>query len=258
MFITAELLIEYAIRIGTNDIMQDLTIIDELFKADKLLNQGMDLTPPDASEPIYEKLIMDEFQAKLKNVPRKQGETPFQEIFANSLPSIDDIKAYLATAAISIIHGFPRQPNDLPTISITLGSEDEEQYLGAKYDTGDIDGNVSTIVGADMVSQYHLSIITTNYDELVIWYHLIKYCLWRYRHALEAYGFREQSFTWMDVEPSAEYLQAGLFVYQRTCILRGTKEEQISFKISGYSGLDSVLIATENGEDAYSTEKPIT
>jgi len=258
MFITAELLIEYAIRIGTNDIMQDLSILDDLFKADKLLHQGKDLTPPGSTDPVFEQLIMDEFQAKLATIPRKQGETPFQDIFQNSMPTVEDVKKYLSTAALSIIHGFPRQPNDLPTISITLGGEDEEQYVGAKFRSVGPDGKEYWNVGSDLSAQYHISVISTNYDEVLIWYHLIKYSLWRYRHAIEAYGFRQTGFTWMDVEPAQDYLQAGLFVYQRSCILRGEKEENVTVRTTGYSQLTSILDSSSGGEVAYSTEKPIT
>jgi hypothetical protein len=258
MFITAELLIEYAIRVGTNDIMLDPTILDDLFKIDKLLNEGMNLTPSDSEDEVHEKLIMDEFQAKLLAVPRRPGETPFSDIFSNSMPSVAAIKTYLSKASISITHGFPRQPNDLPTISITLGSEEEEPYLGSKFDYMPPEGGNSEAIGSDMSCQYHLSIITTNYDEMIIWYHLIKYSLWRYRHAIEAYGLKEQSFTWMDVEPAQEYLQAGLFVYQRTCILRGVREEHINVKSGGYSSITSTLDLASEGDIGYSSEQPIT
>ena len=257
MFITAELLIEYAIRIGTNDIMLNPEILEEIFYVDKLLNQGTDLTPPDSTVEIHEKLIMDEFQEKLKSVPRKQGETPFSDVFKNSMPDIETIKEYLKTASISIIHGFPRQPEDIPTISITLGSEDEEQYLGAKSEGTDITGKRIVFLGSDVSTQYHISVLTTNYDELVIWYHIIKYSLWRYRHAIEAYGLREQSFTWMDIEPSAEYLQAGLFIYQRTCILRGKKEEHLTVELKGYTGLVSNLDLVSEGEVIDSGDVPL-
>ena len=113
MFIYAEKLIEYAIRIGVDDIQEDPTLLDLMFFTDKQMNQGTDLTPNNQSKKVYESLPTDFFQRRLLEIPKRKSETGQIDIFKNSIPSIPDIKEYLSTATMNIIHGFPREARDL-------------------------------------------------------------------------------------------------------------------------------------------------
>lgn len=238
-FVSAELLIEYAIRIGTDDLMDDPYLIDQLFFADPLTQQGRNLTPDGQSEQVYEQLIMDYFQKRLNEIPRRGSEQGEDSIFKNTIPAIPDIKDYLSSANMNIVHGYPRETSDLPAISITPGNEDEQQYIGVTKTVADDtnDNQVYDLIGSDMATSYNIEILTPNYDETIIWYRIIKYCLLRYRHAIEAYGMRNQSMSWFEAEPASEYLQAGLFIYRKTCMLRCEREEFIPVKKDGYTEL---------------------
>jgi len=236
-FVSAELLIEYAIRIGVDDIMKDPSVIDSLFFADPLAKMGRDLTPENQAEPVYEQLIMDIFQKRLQEIPRRGSESGQESIFKNSIPTLQEMKDYLASANINIVHGFPRELSDLPAISIVSGNEDEGQYLGVQRGVVDDSDEAYELIGSDANFTYNITIITPNYDETVLWHAFIKFSLLKYRHAIEAYGFRNQNMTWLDLEPASQYLQSGLFVYQKACLLRGEKEEFIPVKKVGYSEL---------------------
>jgi len=218
--------------------MRNPSIIDLMFHTDKHLMEGRELTPSGSPTPVREPLPMDYFQQRIAALPRTAQETGMQDIFQNSLPAVPDIREYLRTANLKLIHGFPREAADLPCISITLGNEDESQYLaGQKQHMQGADGKVYDFVGSDWAAQYNINVITPNYDETVIWYFLIKRALTIYRPHIEAYGMREQKMSWMDVEPAPEYLQAGLFVYQRSCILSCVKDEDVPVESQGFTEL---------------------
>ena len=236
-FIYGERLIEFAIRVGTDDIMDNPEFAELLFHTNTHENQGKDLTPPGASTPIKEPLPFDFFQKRIAEIPRRKTETgqSGNSIFKNSIPEVQDIKEYLQKANIRIMHGYPRETKDLPAISITLGNEGEGQkYLGTMKQT--IQGATSRyeIHGSDFNAAYSIMIITPNYDETVIWYHIIRYCLLRYRTALEGYGLREQHMEWLPTEPAPEYLQAGHFIYQRPCMFSCVKDEDFPVEVDRY------------------------
>ena len=67
-----------------------------------------------------------------------------------------------------------------------------------------------------------------------ILYHIIRYCLLRYRTALEGYGLREQHMEWLPTEPAPEYLQAGHFIYQRPCMFSCVKDEDFPVEVDRY------------------------
>lgn len=261
-FLNAEMLLEFVIRVGVDDVQNDRTIAEELFAVDPLTQTGRDLTPPGITHPVYETTLMDAFQKRLAEIPLRESETgKTGSIFSNSIPSIPSITDYLETANVSIRHGFPRDSQDLPCISITLGNEDEKQYLGLlKHTAQSKDGKKTYLaLGCDAETQYMLNIFSTNFNETVIWYHLIKRALLVYRPILEAYGLREVSVSWMDVEPASEHLQAGLFVYQRSAVVRGVKDEfalaagdgefsELAFEIGEQEGGREIIPgADENG-----------
>lgn len=237
-----ERLIEFAIRVGVDDLIKDPTIANLMFFTDKHLGEGTPLTPAagDPTAPTSEKLIMDAFQERIAALPKTKEETGLSSdgIFHNSIQAVPDIQEYFRTANIAIKHGFPREAQDLPCLAITLGNEEESQYLGTQKGTLLKDnGDRYAVTGSDWETQYQISIITPNYDETVVWYYVLKYCLTAYRPHIEAYGLRQQKLSFMDVEPAAEYLQAGLFIYQRTCILSCVKDEDVPVKITGFNGL---------------------
>jgi len=260
-FLNAEMLLEYVIRVGVDDVQKDQTIAEELFSVDFLTNKGRDLTPPGVTEPVYEQTLMDTFQKRLAEIPRTASDDPNSEsIFTNTIPSMPSITDYLKTANIAIRHGYPRDGQDLPMISITLGNEDERQYLGLlKHTAQGPDGKSYLALGCDSETQYMLNILSTNFNETIIWYHLLKRAFLVYRPILEAYGLRECSISWTDPEPAPEYMQGGIFVYQRSCIVRGVKDEYalaegdgefstLSYEVNQQSGGREILPgASENG-----------
>lgn len=235
----AERLIEYAIRVGTDDLQTNQKLVNLMFPVDKKTGAGTDMTPPGATEKVVEQLPMDYFQKRLREIPKLKAETGQQEIFKNSLPEIGDIYEYLNKNDLNfrITHGFPREAQDLPCISITLGNEEESQYLGGQKGAVDGKGTRYVLVGSDWSSQYNINILSPNYDETILWYHILKYCFTVYRPVLEAYGMRQINCTWTDPEPAAEYLQSGLFVYQRTCILSCVKDEDVPIEQKAYNEL---------------------
>jgi hypothetical protein len=239
-FVCAEHLIEYAIRIGVDDIQKDPNLVNFMFYTEKHLQEGADLTPPgQEAGSVREPLPYDYFQKRLLEIPKRQAETGQQDIFKNTIPQVPDIIDYLSTANVRIVHGFPRDEKDLPAISITLGNEDEKQYLGMEKGTVQVDGGKKyTIVGADAPAQYMIRILSPNYDETVVWYYIIKYALWRYRKHIEGYGMREQSVSWLDVDLAQQYVESGLYIYQRSAVLSCVKDEDIPIEKDGFDELN--------------------
>ena len=237
-FISAENLIEYAIRVGVDDIQQDPSLLSLMFFTDKHLDEGADMTPPgQPAGSVREPLPYNFFQKRLEEIPKRAAETGKTDIFKNSIPQVPDIAEYLQTANIKIMHGYPRDDKDLPAISITLGNEDEKQFLGMVKQVVQLEGKRYEMVGADCPAQYMIQILSPNYDETVIWYYLIKYSLWRYRRHIEGYGMREQSLSWADVELAPQFAQAGIYVYQRAGILSCVKDEDIPVQVEGFNEL---------------------
>lgn len=237
-FIYAERMLEFAIRIGTDDIMKDETLVDLIFFTDKHKGEGKDLTPPGASEPVREPLPWDHFQKRMAEIPRRKTETGRQgdDIFENTIPDVPDIKEYLSTANIRIMHGFPRESKDLPAISITLGNEDEtgQEYLGKQKQVLQSDTARYEVYGADFSAQYNIQIMTPNYDETIIWHKIIKYSLLRYAYALEGYGLRTLKQSWLDPELDPRWADSGLFIYNRSCIVQCVKDEDVPVKVELY------------------------
>ena len=228
-FIYGNKLLEYVIRVGTNDILTNPELINLMFYTDPQTGLGKDLTPPCSTGKTIEPRVTDLFIAKLNATQRTKDETGQNKVFRNSIPTIPDVKEYLQTANMNLKHGFPREAQDLPCISITLGGEDEAtKYMSSlKSSATSESGQTYDILGSDWSTQYHMNIITPNYDETEIWYYILKYAFITYRAVLEGYGLIEQTLTFADLEPAPEYLQGGLFMYQRTAILSCKKVEDI-------------------------------
>lgn len=246
-FIYGERLIEYAIRIGTDDLMKSQELVDYLFYPTKNLNQGRNVTPPDSPQNVYEKLPFDYFQERLSKIPRTPSETGDLDLFKNPFPTIPDIIAYLNECNISIVHGYPPAGGNLPCISIVLGNEDETKFLGGQqidYENG-LGGKPSTEKGSNFNAQYNVSILSTNYDEVELWYFIMKYSIMAYKAVLDGYGLSNIAMSFMDIEPAPDYIQAGLFCYQRTMILSTVKQESIMTPAPGYSELSFQV--TSNG-----------
>lgn len=239
-FLYAESLLELAIRIGIADLAANPEDVTALLGIDPGLNSGLDLTPP-GGQPTFDQTLLDEFQNKIAELRRLKGEEGLRPVFRNNIPDLPDIQEYLRTANVRFAHGYPRETADLPMVCITLGGESEgNKYLGQhKYTPLRQRGDGSIVVrqGSDMESDYHIHILTPNYDETVILFHLLKYGLLKYRDHLEGYGIREATMHWQPCEPAPEYLQGGLFIYQRTCVLSCVKDESFEYARPGYTGL---------------------
>lgn len=240
-FIYAERLIEFAIRIGVDDLMKEENeeILNFLFEADPHTKKGTDLTPPGNPEEVKEPLLYDEFQKRLAEIPRREAETGIVgSIFQNSIPKLPDIKDFLTNPPkpVRIVHAFPREPEDLPAIVITLGNEDEgQQYLGTEKGEVQTTHGRYKIVGSDFDAQYNITVLTPNYDETILWYHIIRYSLLRWRTALVGYGLNKQRMTWLDPDLDPRYTDN--YIYNRTCVLSCEKEEDFPVLIEQFSEL---------------------
>ena len=256
-FIAGQTLLEYAIRIGVDDLLKDQTLVNLAFFTDPQQNLGADMTPAGSTTKVNEPLPTDIFQQRLSEIQRSKAETGQSKIFQNMIPAIPDIWTYLQSANMAIRHGFPREAQDLPCLAITLGNEDENQYLGAnKGVISVVDPSSPTketkrygIIGSDWPTQYQIRIMTPNYDETEIWYFILKYCFSVYRVALGAYGLREIAISFGDLEPADEYIQSGLFIYQRICTIACVKEEDVPIPTPGlFTSLGFSVDATVAGE----------
>jgi len=232
-FIYAERLLEFAIRIGFDDLQKDPELLSRVFNIDPGLGLGRDLGGP------TERLVFEEFQDRLNAIPRRESEAGNTSIFRLTVPTIEDIQRLMESANMHIVHGFPRSSQDLPCISITLGGESERQYLGDIKDrTINTETGKSYIhLGTENQAQYRIAIVTTNLDETVLWHYIVKYAMLRYRPHLEGYGIAEQKVSWMDVEPDEALIQAGIFAYTRVCIIDCTKQESVPIEESGFDTL---------------------
>lgn len=233
IFIYGESLLELAIRMGVDDLAKDPSAVRRLLGIERNLHAGMELTPPGSSEDVYEQTLYDEFQQRVATLQGVKGEGA-SAVFKNAMPDMPDIEAYLSQGPnVRFSHGFPREAQDLPMISITLGGEAEgEKYLGQlryKAVNRRADGAEVAVIGSDMQADYHIHILTPNYDETVVLFHLVKYGLLKYRAHLEGYGIALATMNWQSPEPAPEYLQGGLFIYQRTCVLSCQKDESLEF-----------------------------
>lgn len=255
-------LIEFAIRVGIDDILKDPNVLRYLLNASPLTNEGPVMSPAGSSPVTHDPLPMDYFQQRLKLVPHLGDETGKTDIFRNSIPRVEDVQKILGEGNMKIIHGFPQDTQDIPCLSIVLGNEDEgggggQQYLGTQKKVVQTpDGRRYVSLGSEMDAQFNLQILSTNYDETMAWYYAIKYSLWAYRKHIMAYGFNGQRMTWQDIEPAPEYLQAGLFVYSRGCVLSGILEEDILVPEDAYTSL-AFSLATPEGHVADSDQQVI-
>lgn len=258
-FVGAPSLIEFAIRVGLDDIRRDPNVLKFILNASLLTDQGRDLTPTGVTPKTFEKLPMDYFQRRLELIPKMGDETGLAtSIFRNSNPKPEDVQRLLFEGNLKLIHGFPRSNEDIPCCSIVLGNEDEAggvQYLATQREIFQAnDGKRYRILGSDMAAQFNIQIMSTNYDETMAWYYGIKYALWAYRTHMEAYGLREQRMNWQDIEPASEYVQAGLFVYNRTCIVSGVLEESVLVPDDAFKEL-AFSLATPEGPVADSEQE---
>jgi hypothetical protein len=92
-----------------------------------------------------------------------------------------------------------------------------------------------------------VSIATNTESHTTIWYTIIKYAIMRYRQELEAYGMKNLTQAWGDVEPRTEYIEAGQFVYQRDCAINCRKTESFYVAQNGFTEIEgaSVYIGEE-------------
>ena len=196
------------------------------------------MTPDGASPPIFERTIMDEFQDKMEAIPATKRETGVapEDRFENELFPIEDMKTYLSQMNISIRHGYPREEKDLPGIFINLGAEDENTYLGDVQHViqNDSPPEQNIIFGVDVSTSYYLNILSSNYDETIFLYYLVRYALIRYRRVLEVYGMRTPKIHFNDVEPSNQLFSSGLFIYQRTGIISCDRTDSFPVKVEAF------------------------
>lgn len=234
-FVQGEKLLELVIRVATQDLIENISILKTIFYKDKRLNEGYPIQQVGGGVRP-ETLVMDRFQAKLSTLPRRESEVGMLDIFANGFLDADKVHQYLMSANIAIKHGYPRNAQDIPCIAILLGSENEEQYIGQQGIEGTpyLGAPEETQKAALADSSYNIIILTTNYEETLVWYNIIKYALLEYRDILEAYGLQAASTSWQDVEPAAEYLQSGLFIYQRNCVFNTKKVDTIEVAKQGF------------------------
>lgn len=236
--IFGESLLELAIRIGINDLVLAPSEIAALLGIPSCVGSGMDLTPDGAPTPVHERTVFDEFQDRISELQRLKGEGGAKPVFRNAPIEVPDIAAYLAQGPnIRFMHGYPREAQDLPAICIALGGESEKQeYLGQnKFElvASSAGGETRVRLGSDMEADYHIHIISPNYDETVVLFHLVKYALLKYRVHLEGYGLRDMLMNWQACEPAPDYLQGGLFIYQRSCVVSLTKDENFVVSLKG-------------------------
>lgn len=253
MLIYGESLLELAIRIGIADLAANPEEITQLLGISPGRNAGLDLTPDGAPVKVYDRTLLDEFQDKVDALARLKGEEGLRPVFRNAIPDLPDIKAYVQSANVRIAHGYPREAQDLPMVAISLGSESEgQQYLGVlkTEKTGQAgSGDQIMEIGSDMETDYHIHILTPNYDETVILFYLIKYGLLKYRPHLEGYGLRDAKMNWQACEPAPEYLQGGLFIYQRSCVLSCVKDESFAVKAGAGSKWTALGFNAQAGGD---------
>jgi len=236
-FLNGQLFLEFAIRIGTDDLMKRPEMLDWIFKANPHINEGVVISAD--GEPIErEKEINDYFYQRLSEIPRTNAEITLPSIFRNNFTQTPDVAEYLRTANISIKHQFPRDSADLPCISIILGNEAEEQYIGHSLGKAQVAGTQYELLGVNQDVVYNLMILSTNENELTIWGNIIKYSLLKYRRELEGLGLKKARVSMGDPEPAAEYLQSGHFVYQRSITFQCEKLDYFPVEDHGFDSVE--------------------
>lgn len=222
--VIGEKLIEFAIRIGFDDLKKDKDLVLALLPNDKSLNEGMEMEDEATGAPVFEKTVMEEFAQRLSEIPKKPSETGKDDIFERGIPDAEKLWEYIQTCNMGIRTGFPRDQQELPCLCINIGAEDEEEFLAHAGFAG---GDGSKDLAAINDTSYTVTILTTNYEETLIWYVICKYALMRYRAALEGHGLQSAKVRWEDLEPGPEYLQSGTFVYQRAALFSCMKMDTI-------------------------------
>lgn len=241
-FIYGESLLELAIRIGIADLVADPEEVKHLLGISPGRDLGLDLTPPEDGAPkVFDPTLLDEFQNKIDMLQRLKGEEGLAPIFRNNIPALPDIQEYLKICNIKFSHGYPREAADLPMICIVLGPESEGTKYNGQHKYTPVrqnrKGQAVVRMGSDMDASYEIHVISTNYDEVVILFHIIKYALLKYRDHLEGYGLREATMNWGPCELAPEYLQGGVFTYDRVCNLACVKDESFEYARDGFGEL---------------------
>lgn len=230
------------------DLTEDPAAIRRLLGIAANKGIGLDLTP-EGEQPrsTLELTLYDEFQNKIDGLKRVKGEEGMPSIFKSAIPAIPDIEAYLQTANVRIVHGFPREAADLPCVAISLAGEGEFKFIGQIQEELIPEVGFTRVEeGSHAQADYHLHILSPNYDETVILFHLVKYALQKYRVHLEGYGLREATMNWQPVELAPEYLQGGVHVYQRSCVISLTKHDSFEYRRPAYTGLGYGVPAGED------------
>jgi hypothetical protein len=242
-FINTGLLLEFAIRVGFDDVVSVPGLLEQLFTTSDRTGEGGEL-----GAGQREPLSMDYFQQRLAAVPRRAGEVGMQSIWRNTFPTIEEIRQYLSECNIKIIHGFPMTMMDLPCISIRMDNDNDTDYVGTT--AGDFEGpngRAHQII-AEFDTTHTVSIATGAESYTAIWYAIIKYSIMRYKQVLEAYGMKNLSQAWGDVEPRTEFTEAGNFVYQRDCAVNCQKTEGFYVEVNGFSELEGTVSTIGNDE----------
>jgi hypothetical protein len=243
-FINTGILLEFAIRIGFDDVVNTPGLLEQLFITSDCTNEGAVM----GDDGHRDKLPMDYFQQRLAEIPRRQAETGMLSIWRNSFPTVTEIRQYLAEANIKIIHGFPMTMADFPCISIRMDNDSADDYVGGTAGEGEYVGQRIKQYVTEFDCTNTVTLATNSESHTTILYTIIKYAFMRYRLELEAYGLKNFTQAWGDVEPRSEYIEAGNFVYQRDCAVNCSKTEGFWIPQNGYTEVEGGAIDIGGGE----------
>lgn len=166
---------------------------------------------------------------------KTEGEDKVRELFlGRDDADIQRITAWLQNESnlVKIILGDPRDPTDLPCISIIRTNEGEAPMaIGdvLDQDDEDNDGYDETLYGTDFVNDYSIEVWTTNTDTREILYRIAKYALFINRKHLAENGLSEQRVSGNDEQGVlSEYVPN--FVYRSRLVLSCKTSLQVTDK----------------------------
>lgn len=139
----------------------------------------------------------------------------FKEIFDQMLcpeladnygqQSIDGIRSWFMATKFPVVQAFAFDPTKLPSVSIHLGVENEDESKAAMNDFAGMGDEGEIIVGVDQVV-LDIGIHADRSKDDVLWlYYIVKYILYKQKHLARKLGLQLHTFSVSEYNKQAQY-----------------------------------------------------
>lgn len=182
--------------------------------------------------PLIDLLIRSYIKEGLKRL--RENPNKVREYFAYATDNTkNDIARLLQDYEVNVLSGYPREPNSLPCIIVSIAGEDEVEYgIGNGRDTQypertlgndnyltweNEDNSKYIIENAQIRAQIRVEVWSDNAVITSFLYAVAKYCIFSARNDMERKGLYNTVISGGDLEPMPEYMTT--FIYRRAILV---------------------------------------